>query len=41
MKKKITELLATDKKLRALFSGMIGSGAALIGLVIMAGVMYL
>ena len=41
MKQKITDILIKDRKLRAIFSGMIGSGAVFIGIVIMAGVMYL
>ena len=41
MTERITGLMAKDKKLRALFSGMVGSGAAFVALVIMAGVMYL
>jgi hypothetical protein len=38
---RITELLIKDRKLRALFSGMIGTGAAFVALVIVAGVLYL
>jgi hypothetical protein len=41
MKKKITELLAKDRKLRALFTGMVGSGVAFVSLMVIAGVMYL
>ena len=41
MKTKILELLAKDRKLRAIFSGMVSSGTVFIGLVVIAGVMYL
>jgi hypothetical protein len=37
---KMTELLLKDRKLRALFSGMIGTGVAFVALIIAAGVLY-
>ena len=41
MKTKILELLAKDRKLRAIFSGMVGSGTAFVCLIVITGVMYL
>jgi len=40
MKTNILQLIAKDRKLRAIFSGIISTGAVFVALVVIAGVMY-
>jgi len=41
MKNRVATLIIQDRKLRTLFTGMISTGLAFLGLVILTGVFYL